>query len=73
MPTPEVVSPPAHIAGMTLTAEIVSPALAVPCPICDAQPDQPCVDAVRGWILLRAVRLNLPLVAAPRCNAGPPC
>lgn len=74
MPTPEVVSPPAHTADMPLSAQIDNPypvdsmtrtccggigthtrdcqpqALAVRCPICDAQPDQLCVDAVRGWV-----------------------
>lgn len=49
MSTPEVVSPSAHTAAMTLTAA-ASPALKVQCPICDAQPHQLCVDSVRGWI-----------------------
>lgn len=50
MSTPEVVGPSAQTAAMTLTAEIAPLALTVPCPICDAKPDQPCIDAIRGWI-----------------------
>ncbi|WP_447690290.1 zinc finger domain-containing protein [Mycolicibacterium sp. A43C] len=49
MSIPEVVSPPAQTAAMTLPAT-ASPALKVPCPICDAQADESCMDSVRGWL-----------------------
>lgn len=51
MSTPEPVGPPAQTAAMTtLAAERAPLALTVRCPICDALPDSPCEDAVRGWI-----------------------
>ncbi len=45
MSTPnEVVGPPAQTAAMTITTQFAPMALAVRCPICDAQPDHPCED-----------------------------
>ncbi|WP_420872536.1 zinc finger domain-containing protein [Mycolicibacterium parafortuitum] len=54
--------------GDTTTDPASPAALTVTCPLCDARPGQPCLDAIRGWV--REAGPHLTRVAAAVDPAG---